>query len=333
MSRPASPAPRSTRRFFFLALAVIAAIGLYTAGWFYIAGRLEAQTRLAMERQAARGIEAECASPQAHGYPFRIGLICESTAWREPAGGIAISAGALRSAAQVYAPRHVVGEIDGPAELDLPGLVPLRADWQSLQASVRASEPLPSRASLQATDARLSVRSSHAPVIATADAVQAHMRTVEGSLDLAAALTGVNLPEGMTNGVDLPPLALTSDMTIRDGALHMAAGKRSLRGLEGTLRDLSLDIGGSAGARLTGPFSVDGEGRLNGDFSLTLLNPAELAALAKRLYPREEKTIGSALAALTALGGGNGSPVIPVRVSDGVPSLGFFRLQPLPRLP
>ena len=61
--------------------------------------------------------------------------------------------------------------------------------------------------------------------------------------------------------------------------------------------------------------------------------PAELAALAKRLYPGEEKTIDTALSALTALGGANGSPAIPVRVSDGVPTLGFVRLQPLPRLP
>ena len=333
MSRPVSSPPRNARRFLWLALAIVAAITLYTAGWFYIAGRLEEQTAHAISRQAERGVETECAGARAHGYPFRIGLFCDATAWRRPGQGIAIEAGALRSAAQVYAPGHIVAEVDGPAEIDLPGVVPLSADWESLQASIRASKPLPLRASVQIRDARLSVRSAHAPVVATAGDVQAHMRTVQGSIDLAATLTGLDLPAGMTNGEALPPLALSGDATIRDGALHLASGKRSLRGIEGTLRDLSLDIGGSAGARLTGPFSVDREGRLNGDFTVTLRNPAELAALAKRLYPGEEKTIDTALSALTALGGANGSPAIPVRVSDGVPTLGFVRLQPLPRLP
>lgn len=331
MSRQVSSVPRGSRRFLVLALAIVAAIALYTAGWFYIAGQLEEQTRIALDRQAARGIQAECAAPRAHGYPFRIGLFCESTAWRAPAEGIAMSAGALRSAAQVYAPSHVVGEIDGPAELDLPGLVPLTVNWDSLQASLRASRPVPSRASVAAANVRLSARSARENVIATAETAEAHMRTVEGSLDLATLLAGISLPEGMTDGVALPPLAVTSDLTIRDGAFRLADGNRSLRGSEGTLRDLSLDIGGTAGLRLTGPWSVDGDGRLNGDFTLTLRNPAELAELAKRLYPGEEKTIGAALAALAATG--EGSPPLPVRVSDGVPAIGFFRLPPLPPLP
>ncbi|PHP65540.1 hypothetical protein CSC94_18250 [Zhengella mangrovi] len=333
MTRTDKPAPRYARRFIWLAVSIVAAIALYTAGWFYIAGRLEEQTRLALARQAERGVEAECASPEARGYPFRIGLFCDATGWRRPEGGIAVKAGALRTAAQVYAPSHVVGEIDGPAEIDLPGLLPLAADWENLQASVRASRPVPARVSLEARKARLAVRSGEQPPIGTAEDVQLHMRTNQGALDIAAALTGVQVDKALTSGQDLPPLALTADLGMRDGAFWLASGNRSLRGTEGTLRDLSLAIGETSGMRITGPYSVDTQGRLSGDFSLTLRNPSALASLAKKFYPQQARTVDTVLTAVTVAGGSAEGPTLPVSVKDGVPTIGFIRLNPLPPLP
>jgi hypothetical protein len=130
------PSPVS-RKFAWLVGAMVAGGLLWTFGWFFFAARIEDQLPTTLARIVGPGASAECADAEVRGYPFRVGLFCETVSYANPAQRIVATSGAFRSAAQFYRPQHVVGEIDGPFMLDTSGLI-LRADWQLMQASVRA---------------------------------------------------------------------------------------------------------------------------------------------------------------------------------------------------
>ncbi|WP_394887253.1 DUF2125 domain-containing protein [Mesorhizobium sp. AaZ16] len=63
--------PNYSRRFFWLGIAVVVLFGGYSLGWFWLAGRLEAEAKTAIAGLSREGVEADCANPTARGYPFR----------------------------------------------------------------------------------------------------------------------------------------------------------------------------------------------------------------------------------------------------------------------
>ncbi|MCO0638067.1 DUF2125 domain-containing protein, partial [Lutimaribacter sp. EGI FJ00014] len=126
---------RFARRMFLLAAAIAVAVLTYTATWFYLARALEQRTAETVATLNGNGVRAFCEEPEAKGYPFRIGLFCRSVFYENRKGGISVRAGALRSAAQVYQPFRVVGELDGPATIRLPFAAALEARWENLRAS------------------------------------------------------------------------------------------------------------------------------------------------------------------------------------------------------
>jgi len=103
-----------TRRFILLALAIIVVVVGYTYGWHYAADRLVSEANARVAAINANGRRANCENAEARGYPFRIGLFCRSIMYVDAPSGVAVRAGAFRSAAQVYQPQRVVGELDGP---------------------------------------------------------------------------------------------------------------------------------------------------------------------------------------------------------------------------
>src|SRR5690606_36732484 len=64
------PRPNYSRRFFWFALAILAGIALYTAGWYYAAGELTRQVNAGVAGLNGGGKRASCENAQARGYPF-----------------------------------------------------------------------------------------------------------------------------------------------------------------------------------------------------------------------------------------------------------------------
>ena len=94
-----------SRRFAWLAAAIVVVVAAYTGAWFYAAGMIE--TRIGEAMQASGGDAVpRCERPSARGYPFRIGVFCDAVAFEDARGEISVRAGAFRSAAQVYDPFH-----------------------------------------------------------------------------------------------------------------------------------------------------------------------------------------------------------------------------------
>ena len=81
IAEPGAQTPNYGRRILWLGVFVVLLFGGYSAGWFYLAGRLEAMASASDRRaQPRRQSSAECANPVARGFPFRLGVYCDSVA-------------------------------------------------------------------------------------------------------------------------------------------------------------------------------------------------------------------------------------------------------------
>lgn len=311
---------------FWLAVFIVVLFGGYSAAWFYAADRLEKEVRTALAIAEAGGQSVECANPTARGFPFRFGLYCDAVGF-DDGGSVRAGAGALRTAAQVYNPFHVVGELDGPATLEIRGAPPLKLDWQTLQASARLASPLPQRVSLAGTG--LTAETVTPPARLQAATFDAHMRPNGRDLDIAGSAGGLTLDPALVGGRAVPPLAGEVDATVAEGVSLLLRGVEDLKGRSVTIRRLSVSTGPDTGISLNGNLSTDEQGLLDGELTLTLRDPKGLAALAGTLFPEAKDQIGNAMLGFAALGD---SASMPLRIVKGKATLGFVPLGDIPPL-
>jgi hypothetical protein len=327
MPSNAQPQPGSNRRFLWLAVFIVLLFGGYSAGWFYLAGRLEAQAQAAFASLSRDGTVAECANAQARGFPFRLGIFCNSVAFEDAAQGISLSAGSFRSAGQIYDPQHLVAELDGPARIDLPQTGPLALQWENLRASIRLATPLPERLSLESRN--VTVATSTGQALAAAETFESHMRPNGGDLDLAARFGGLTLDPAMLAGNSLPPLAGEADLKVDNGVSLVGRHVTSLRGQSGTIRNMALSTGETTAIIVSGPFAIDQDGLVDAQIKLTVRDPQGLAAALSTALPQLRQEIEQVSAGLSLLGD---APTVPVKISKGRASMGFIKLGNIPPL-
>ncbi|MDX0666073.1 DUF2125 domain-containing protein [Sinorhizobium medicae] len=331
----AKPSPAG-RKFFWLATGIVLVSGLYSAGWFLAADQIrERLTAFLTERQAI-GFSGECGAMEVRGFPFRLGLFCDKVRLDDTRRGASASFGALRSAAQVYQPGRAVLELDGPAEIRVSPGFTVSADWTLLRASVAASfsgvdrtsiayDNLTGTARAPLTGAGLGFGASHGEL---------HLRQNEGDLDAALSIEGLDLrpDEGPSLAA---PADVSMDLTVAEKAewlqsAHVAP--HMLRGSKGELRQLTLDAGSGMTAKLTGPFSVNDQGLISGEFSLTLANIDAWRENIVKIAPDEKDLIDNVANMLKALAGGKNEATVKLNVRDGTAFLAFVPIGMLPTL-
>jgi hypothetical protein len=316
---------RYGRRIVWLGVAVVVLIAAYTAGWFWLARKIEGEASLVLARLQERGMKAECANLTARGYPFRIGLFCDRVAVEQTTDLVSVSAGAFRSAGQIYDPMLIVAELDGPASFSAPGTGTLDLDWEKLRASARLAQPLPKRVSLEGSGLR--VTAGGGTKLVGADTFEGHMRPNDADLDLAAQFAGLVLDPVLVDGRSVPPLSGEADISVADGASLLGDDAHDLRGRSGVVRNLSLTLGTTGSLQLSGPFSIAEDGLIDGNLRVSLQEPKALAASLSQIFPEEADKIDQALVGLTFLGN---QPSLPLRISKGRVSLGFIPLGKIP---
>lgn len=328
VNRPAPPPrkPGYSRRIVWLGVVVLLAVAAYTAAWFWAANRLESLAGDAVSRLDRDPVRAECANLHAEGFPFRIGLFCSRVAFRDEARNVGVEAGAFRSAAQIYNPFLVVGEVDGPARVQPPDMPPLDLSWDVLKTSIRLDRPLPERVSLEA---RALKAAGPAGLLLTAADMQAHLRPNGGDVDVAGNVQGLTLAPELTGNRALPPLSLSADATLSGGVAWALSRDKSLRGRAGILRGLRLIASDKASLVLSGPFSVDGEGRLSADWTVALTGAPEMAEVLAEAFPGQADAIRTGFSGLALLGD---KPSLPLRIENGQVRLAFVRLGEVPPL-
>ena len=328
MPETVSKPSRYGRRIRYLGVFVIVLIALYTGGWFYLAHLIETRTTAALAALGTQGVEVNCARPTARGYPFRIGLYCDQVAFTDAQSGVTASAGAFRSAGQIYDPMRLVAELDGPAKASGPQFGAFALNWDMLRASVRLASPLPSRVSFEG-GALKATKGDGAPLFA-ANSFEGHMRPNERDVDLAVRFDGLAVDPTLVEGRALPALSGEGDISVKDGVRLMVEDVKDLRGQRATIRTLALSLGGTGAVSLAGTVAVDMDGLVDADLTLGLRDPDALSAALVTALPEARSQIQQGFAGLSLLGN---QPSLPLRIVKGKASIGFIPLGKIPPLP
>jgi hypothetical protein len=295
-------------KLWLLACAVVLAIALYTGGWFYAASVLRENTLALLGSRKANGIAAECTDADYRGYPFRIGLFCSKVTVDDQVNGISGSFGALRSAAQVYDPGHIIWEMDAPAQVRTSNGLNISTTWKTLQSSLITKFKGIERTSTVIEGGKTSIVSSangQAFDIGAAH-TEIHLRQNGPDLDAAATLRDTDIAIK-----DMPPLlprfTATMDLTLADRAGMIDgsdAGGMALRGTKGEMREFRADLGEGRVMILSGPFSFDDQGRMSGKMKLRVEQLAAWQRSLGQAFPDMAPMLGTAASMLSALGGG-----------------------------
>lgn len=321
--------PNYGRRILWLTVLVVVLFGGYTAGWLWLAGRIEREVDAGLTRVNNGDVVAECLNRRVEGFPMRIGLTCDGLDYQDNGRRIAASAGRFRTAAQLFQPFLTVAQLDGPLRTEAPGMAPLWIDWDDLKASVRLARPLPQRISLQAEG--LSVQTDPEegdPVfLFNAATMEGHLVPTGDDLNWAGTFNGLEIDQNILGERTLPPLDGASDVTLNGGVplLLERPGPEGLRGKSGIIHQLQLSADG-ASISLSGPFSIDQDGLIDAQLTVSWQNTGKLGDVLAGAIPEQGSNIRNILLAIQA----GGQTRAPVSINKGRVGFSFFTLAKIP---
>ena len=136
-------------------LALLALAGVWSAAWFLLANRAEAELERRLAAEAAAGRRLDCARRGFSGFPFRFEVVCERPVLTLAAPRLTLSAERLHAAMQIYDPTLVIVETAGPATVRPAGGPSFLAEFHLAQASYRGTPDQLTRAALVVSDVTL----------------------------------------------------------------------------------------------------------------------------------------------------------------------------------
>lgn len=324
------PAYNAKRRIQMLFGFVVLLIIGVTAGWFFVAGKIETATGNVIEQQAALGNNVHCDGRDVLGYPFRFGIFCDAVAFENAQQGFAFNAGAVRSAAQFYAPRDLIVELDGPANVERSGFKPVWIDWSQMRARILATEPLPESISISSQDIIFGP-SEFEPAIKAA-ALELFMRIAGSDVDIAGRTTEFEFENQLDQLNDLPPLGGDFDFRITDGARKLLTALGSVRGTDVMVKRMALLLNDDRGIIVSGPVSIADDGLLSGEMKVRVVDvDGVLAVLAKALP--DAAPLMTAFANGQPRTGENSDEIeLSISIDNGQARLGLIPLGTIPPL-
>ncbi|APX69972.1 MULTISPECIES: DUF2125 domain-containing protein [unclassified Brucella] len=327
------------KRTITLVIAVPVFIAAYTAGWFYIADRLEAKARADMARLDAQGVGVQCENLHMGGYPLRINVVCDSISWQRPSEGMAFRAGKFSSGSPLYAPYSLTNALTGPAFIEFPGISPLEVNWSKFTSNTRLARPFPTEIEISASDVAVGLRTEPTKTepLSSLEHMNVQIDGSTGMLKLIGRFAGLKFAPSVIGNAKSPELDGVADIDISDAEGLLASDSESvyqrLRGHSGTINQAFVSMPNGAMVSLTGPFSVNEDGLINADLKLTLVNAQSLAQAGQAVFPEQGGNIATVLFALSAMPKDeNGNPTMEIAIRKGKASAGFIPLGRLPAL-
>lgn len=327
------------RKLLKILVAFLIVLGIvYTGGWYYLANQLESRVATNLGAFKEKGINASCDNAHASGYPLRLGLTCSKVGWVDQAKALSVLAGSFHAAAQIYDPYTIVSQIEGPAKIDAPGTIPMDVTWKNLASSVRLDKPLPKQLSIQGNDIVINQREASAgsAPLAVLQNGQIAFSTNEPQMNVALTFEKLKIADNIVYERPLPELTGAADIQLENGFALLSKPERDvtiLRGQSGILRNVDLGFVDGSGVAISGPFSIADDGRISGDFKVTMRNPEGVAQALQGIFPEAGNTISSVLQAMAFVPKDkSGAPTLPITVDKGKMSVGFIRIGRLPAL-
>lgn len=323
----------SSRRILRLVLLVLALAAVWGAIWFGASSRLKVMLETALVRMEQRGARAACENPATSGFPLRLSLTCDATAYARDLDGVALNAGRLDARWSIAAPLTLSADLTSPMHAELPGLVPLDLAWESARADLGLWLPRPSRvtAELDRVTATTGGPGAAAPVFSLAGLA---LRADVAGKDVLVSASGADLRLDTAHAGDLvlPPLALALDATLKDAAAGLVARRPSLRGATIDLAEMRIAAADGGALRLSGTLAIDDAGIVDGELTLNIDNPGRFPAYWKAAAPEFAAQAQAILDAAQALQIGGSSAGIPIRIEKGEAFAGFWPLGFIPPL-
>ena len=327
--------------FVLLLLAAVA----WSVAWFVIRNRAGEALDGWLQAEARGGRQWTCQDRRIGGYPFRIEIVCNALSLKQ--GAVTASFGRVEAVAQIYQPRRVVAEIDGPLRAT-DGRVTVQGQWDLLQASVHLAPGGLQRASVAARAPRIAFAGLAPTEIATSgQSLELHLRpnpsrVAERAYDAAFSIRQARVPalDNLVGGAELTDLDGDVTFTQAEGfrGRPAAVELERWRTAGGQLDVLMLAIAkGPRRMEAKGNLRLDEAHRPVGDLNVAA---AGLDGLLGNVTGN--RTGGALLGALLGQGprapadGAKSqlTPLPPLRLQGGFLSLGPFvipniRLQPL----
>lgn len=314
----------SRRGLLWLVLLLLVAFGLYSAGWFWLAGRVRSEAARTVAALNDRGIDADCTNLTVSGYPLRFAVACDGFAYEDDARNVAASSGKLNAAATILRPFSPSADFRGPLRTTAPGMPPLWIDWDRLGADAGLSWPLPSRVRLTAEGLSGQTDPEDGDPVSLFSAGKAvtELRPNGQDLDASGQFSDVEIDADAIGGRMVPAFDAAGEATLKNGVAMLQSGTRSLRGQAIEIANLQLSSG-EARVSLSGPLAIDADGLIDARLSIRLTNPKAIATILSGIVPEQKRQIEQGFAALAMLGS---TPSMPLVVVKGKASLGFIPL-------
>lgn len=322
----ASSASRKIRR---LGIAVLVIAALYSAGWFFVASKFEDF----LKGNIAAGGEVDIACPglATSGFPFLIGFSCDSTRIADGLTGNSLAAGALRVAARIYSPGSAVVELDGPAHVSLSDGSALTAQWKTMRSSFSVGLGRLKTFSASGEDLSLNYLSAalYSAIVAKAQHGELHLRGNDNDLEAAFLARGFEFGSEGSDPV-LPALSTSLEVTA-DGKAGLLEGKPMLtRAMKGHITSFKIEAPDGVFGELKGPYSIDEEGYVSGEFETHLEKLGLWEKNLLRLFPEAESTISSMAALLKGLAKGDDTVTVNLVVDKGTITLSMVPIGHIP---
>jgi len=307
-----------------------------SGGWFYAAAKLEETVNNYKIRLSGQNKKLTCGNQQVKGYPFRLGIFCDSIDFEDVANGLRFKSGAIRTVAQAYQPGKILMEIDGPAILSNRQNGVLEVNWQSLRSNIRANLDGVYASSVFAKFVTIT-KSGVLNQKTTADALELHARR-QGSndVDIAFGANSVQLP--LFDGRTIAPFEVSVQLAGKDLFNVIQQQKDivkhlKLQGGEGTITAVRFEPSAGGKLLLSGPISVDKIGRLSGNLTITIDDSSLLFEYFQVIFPEFRKELKQISGTVGMIGGGDqSSQTLKLQIRKNVIQFGLFPLGVLPPL-
>ncbi|GJE39941.1 DUF2125 domain-containing protein [Methylobacterium persicinum] len=324
----------------FLPYVLLAIVVLgWSGAWFWIRGRAEGEMDAWLAREAAAGRTWTCQDRSLTGFPFRLELRCAAVTLSRSDGSFRL--GPATAVAQIYQPRLVLFESQGPFHVEQGGLTG-DASWSALQGSFHGAAEGFTRASLVVDGPKVTVAGAEPQPISVAGRhLEIHARPSparfesDGAVDVNLQLAEAAIPALDTLTGGNAPVDASLDATLdRATVLGTGALPKELekwRRAGGLLQIAALSLAkGDQRIQARGQVALDEAHRPTGQIDLRAAGVDALIGnvVGQRFGSKEGALVGQLVGGL--LGLGRGAP----RAADQAQTPGASGppLKPLPPL-
>ncbi|MBB4955689.1 hypothetical protein H4S14_003756 [Agrobacterium vitis] len=319
---------------FPVAIALVVIAALYSAGWFAAANYATSKLERAFDGDSPLASALDCANMRVGGFPLRISLKCSKITVNDSHNGITGSIGAFRSAAKIFKPGTIHWDLNGPAIFQTSTGLATSVQWDRFESAMAVGIAGLENETTTVKTLRTNITQAVSGATLTISASEARLEIQRSSDDLltTSRFTDVVFQQNDGNS-KLPPMIADLDLKLIGQANAFNIDNPQpilLRGLNGELRGLQVDIGEGRTITASGPLSIDQEGYLSGTLKLEIGKVEGWRDMVIAAYPETTEIAKMAAKGLKMAFFGQNHGQVTLQITHGTVVLGFIPLGNIP---